>query len=132
MLTPAFATARSNGPSSDSARRTAAATALASVTSQATATDDVLRLLRTSSSASPRRARSATAHPRRDSSCASDAPIPLDAPVMMAFFGKRRHYLRMRLLVAVLLISAPLHAGVVYDFVTTMETPRYSMQQSGH
>jgi hypothetical protein len=37
----------------------------------------------------------------------------------------------MRLLVACLVVAAPLRAGVVYDFHTTIETPRYAMKQSG-
>jgi hypothetical protein len=32
---------------------------------------------------------------------------------------------------AVLFIAAPLHAGVTYDFVTTVDTPRGSYRQSG-
>lgn len=31
-----------------------------------------------------------------------------------------------------LIIAAPLRAGVVYDFTTTIETPRFAMRQSGH
>jgi hypothetical protein len=51
---------------------------------------------------------------------------------MIAFFAKPMHYPRMRPSVAaVFLIAAPLHAGVVYDFVTTVETPRGSYRQSG-
>ena len=38
----------------------------------------------------------------------------------------------MRLLIAVLLIAAPLRAGVVYDFATTVETMWSRSSQSGH
>jgi hypothetical protein len=31
-----------------------------------------------------------------------------------------------------LIVTAPLRAGVVYDFTTTIETPRSAMRQSGH
>lgn len=34
--------------------------------------------------------------------------------------------------IAALLVAAPLHAGVVYDFVTTVETPRGTTRVSGH
>lgn len=36
-----------------------------------------------------------------------------------------------RFLLTMLLIAAPLRAGVVYDFVTTIETPRFSSHQTG-
>ena len=36
-----------------------------------------------------------------------------------------------RFLLTMLLIAAPLRAGVVYDFVTTIETPRFSSRQTG-
>jgi hypothetical protein len=51
---------------------------------------------------------------------------------MIAFFAKRVHYRRMRPgMILVLFSVAPLHAGVVYDFVTTIETSRGSTRQSG-
>jgi hypothetical protein len=36
-----------------------------------------------------------------------------------------------RFLLTMLLIAAPLRGGVVYDFVTTIETPRFSSRQTG-
>ena len=38
----------------------------------------------------------------------------------------------MRFLLGVLIVAAPLRAGVVYDFTTTIETPHVAMHQSGH
>lgn len=38
----------------------------------------------------------------------------------------------MRILIALLLVTTPLRAGVVYDFTTTIDTPRLAMRQSGH
>lgn len=37
----------------------------------------------------------------------------------------------MRLVLSALIVAAPLHAGLLYDFVTTIESPRYSVQQTG-
>jgi hypothetical protein len=48
----------------------------------------------------------------------------------MAFFDTREHYLRMRWLAVVLLVALPSRAGVVYDFVTTIETPRSTARHS--
>jgi hypothetical protein len=36
----------------------------------------------------------------------------------------------MRLVLSALIVAAPLHAGLLYDFVTTIESPRYSVQQT--
>src|SRR5712691_5565637 len=132
MPTPAFAMARSNvPPSSSSPRRTARWSAVGFVTSHAIETALPGRLARTPLSASWRRARSASDQPRFASSRASAAPIPLDAPVMMAFFDKQGHYLRMRFALVALIVATPLRAGFLYDFVTTVQTPRYSVRQSG-
>ena len=86
---PAFATARSKSPPrAAEPRATASRTASRSVTSAASATASVFSSLTSRSSSSCRRASNASDHPRRDSSRASAAPMPLEAPVMMARMGR--------------------------------------------